>query len=115
MSLVALCPEFFRAKYDWLTGGWGHELTANEWLGIVIGLGALKWIGVWLVLLWRPLRLALTPRAVKAAQVRARATDPFKVGTEAQTLGRPGVQRYIGTVSGRESVGKYVDEPMGDG
>src|SRR3546814_16708301 len=95
MSLVALCPEFFRAKYDWLTGGWGHELTANEWLGIVIGLGALKWIGVWLVLLWRPLRLALTPRAVKAGRVRARSIDLFKVGTEAKTLGRTGVLLYV--------------------
>lgn len=95
MSLVALCPEFFRAKYDWLTGGWGHELTANEWLGIVIGLGAIKWIGVWLVLLWRPLRLALTPRAIKASRVRARAIDLFKVGTEAKTLGRTGVLLYV--------------------
>src|SRR3546814_18205755 len=56
MSIVALFPEFYRGLYDRLTGGWGHELTANQWLGMVIAFGVLKWIGVWLILLWRPLR-----------------------------------------------------------
>ena len=95
MSLVALFPEFFRAKYDWLTGSWGHELTANQWLGTVVAFGAVKWIGVWLILLWRPLRLALTPRAILAARVRARAIDLFKVGTEGKTTGRTGVLLYL--------------------
>src|SRR3546814_1563253 len=80
MSIVALFPECYRALYDRLTGSWGHELTANQWLGTVIAFGALKWIGVWLILLWRPLRMALTPRSIKAERVRARAIDLFKVG-----------------------------------
>ncbi|WP_432767770.1 MAG: hypothetical protein HEQ22_10045 [Sphingopyxis sp.] len=95
MSLAALFPGFYRGIYDGLTGGWGHELTANQWLGIVIAFGVVKWIGIWLILLWRPLRLALTPRAIKAARVRARAVDLFKVGTEAKTLGRTGVLLYL--------------------
>lgn len=95
MSVIALFPEFFRSLYDRLTGGWGHELTANQWLGIVIAFGVLKWIGVWLVLLWKPLRMALTPRTIKAQRVRARAIDLFKVGTEAKTLGRTGVLLYL--------------------
>ena len=95
MSLIALFPEFYRGLYDRLTGGWGHELTANQWLGTVIAIGVLKWIGMWLILLWRPLRLALTPRAIKAQRVRARAVDLFKVGTEAKTLGRTGVLLYL--------------------
>lgn len=95
MSLAALFPDVFRAKYDWLAGGWGHEPTANQWLGTIIALGALKWIGIWLILLWRPLRLALTPRAILAARVRARAIDLFKVGTEAKTTGRTGVLLYV--------------------
>src|SRR5687767_8918138 len=66
MSVIALFPEFYRGFYDRLTGGWGHELTANQWLGTVIAVGVLKWIGMWLILLWRPLRMALTPRAIKA-------------------------------------------------
>lgn len=95
MSVIALFPEFYRGLYDRLTGGWGHELTANQWLGTVIAVGVLKWIGMWLILLWRPLRMALTPRAIKAQRVRARAIDLFKVGTEAKTLGRTGVLLYL--------------------
>ena len=95
MSVIALFPDFYQSLYDRLTGGWGHELTANQWLGTVIAIGVLKWIGVWLILLWRPLRLALTPRAIKAARVRARAVDLFKVGTEAKTLGRTGILLYV--------------------
>jgi len=95
MSVIALFPEFYRGLYDRLTGGWGHELTANQWLGTVIAVGVLKWIGMWLILLWRPLRIWLTPRAILAARVRARAIDLFKVGTEAKTLGRTGVFLYV--------------------
>ena len=95
MSMIALFPDFYRGLYDRLTGGWGHELTANQWLGTVIAVGVLKWIGVWVILLWRPLRLWLTPRAILAGRVRARAVDLFKVGTEAKTLGRTGVLLYV--------------------
>ncbi len=95
MSAFVLFPEFYRGLYDRLTGGWGYELTANEWLGTVIAIGVLKWIAMWLILLWRPLRMALTPRAIKAQRVRARAVDLFKVGTEAKTLGRTGVLLYL--------------------
>jgi len=95
MSVIALFPEFYRGLYDRLTGGWGHELTANQWLGTVIAIGVIKWIGVWLLLLWRPLRMAMTPRSIKAQRVRARAIDLFKVGTEGKTVGRTGVLLYL--------------------
>lgn len=95
MSVVALFPDFYQGLYYRLSGGWGHELTSNQWLGTVIAIGVLKWIGVWLILLWRPLRLWLTPRAILAGRVRARAVDLFKVGTEAKTLGRTGVLLYV--------------------
>src|SRR3546814_19564287 len=95
MSIVALFPECYRALYDRLTGSWGHELTANQWLGTVIAFGALKWIGVWLILLWRPLRMALTPRSIKAERVRARAIYLFQVGTAGKTTGRTGVLLHL--------------------
>lgn len=95
MSVIALFPDFYRGLYDRLTGGWGYDLTANEWLGTVIAIGVVKWIGMWLILLWRPLRLWLTPRAILAGRVRARAIDLFKVGTEAKTLGRTGILLYV--------------------
>ena len=95
MSVIALFPDFYRGLCDRLTGGWGYDLTANEWLGTVIAIGVIKWIGMWLILLWRPLRLWLTPRAILAGRVRARAIDLFKVGTEAKTLGRTGILLYV--------------------
>ena len=95
MSVIALFPDFYQSLYDRLTGGWGHGLTANQWLGVVIAVGVLKWIAMWLILLWRPLRLWLTPRAILAGRVRARAIDLFKVGAEAKTLGRTGVLLYL--------------------
>ena len=95
MSVVALFPDFYQGLYYRISGGWGRELTANQWLGTVIAFGVLKWIGVWLILLWRPLRLWLTPRAILAGRVRARAIDLFKVGTEAKTLGRTGLLLYV--------------------
>ena len=95
MSIIALFPDFYQGLYDRMTGGWGHDLTANQWLGTVIAVGVLKWIGMWLILLWRPLRLALTPRTILAQRVRARAVDLFKVGTEAKTLGRTGILLYV--------------------
>ncbi len=104
MSLVALFPEFFRDLYDGLTGGWGYELTSNQWLGTVVAIGVLKWIAIWLILLWRPLRLALTPRTIKAERVRARAVDLFKVGTESRTLGRTGVLLYVSLTEHRADI-----------
>lgn len=95
MSVVALFPDFYRGLYDQFIGGWNHDLTANQWLGIVIGFGVLKWIGAWLILLWRPLRLWLTPGAIKAQRVRARAVDLFKVGTESRTMGRTGILLFL--------------------
>ncbi|MBN8845893.1 MAG: hypothetical protein J0H88_21850 [Sphingomonadales bacterium] len=95
MSVIALFPDFYQDLYYRLSGGWGHELTPNQWLGTVIAVGVLKWIGMWLILLWRPLRLWLTPRAILAGRVRARAVDLFKVGTEAKTLGRTGILLYV--------------------
>ena len=104
MSAIALFPEFYRGLYDRLTGGWGYELTANQWLGTVIAVGVLKWIGIWLILLWRPLRRALTPRAIKAQRVRTRAIDLFKVGTEARTMGRTGVLLYLSLTEHRADI-----------
>ena len=104
MSAVALFPDFYHGLYDRLTGGWGHELTPNQWLGTVIAFGALKWIGIWLVLLWRPLRFAITPRAIKAQRVRARAVKLFRVGAEAKTIGRTGVLLFVSLAEHRADI-----------
>lgn len=104
MSAVALFPQFYRGLYDALTGGWGHELSANQWLGTVIAFGVLKWIGIWLILLWRPLRLWLTPRSILAQRVRTRAVKLFRVGAEAKTIGRTGVLLFVSLAEHRADI-----------
>src|SRR3546814_21141112 len=42
LSIVALFPEFYRTLYDRLTGGLGHELTANQGPVTVIAFWPLK-------------------------------------------------------------------------
>ena len=95
LSVFALFPEFFLAKIDWLLGGWGTDWSDSELLAIAATLAVLKFLGVWLILLWQPLRFWLIPGPVKSARARARAIDLFKVGAERRTHGRTGILIYL--------------------
>ncbi len=95
MTAFAMWPEFYLAKLDWLTGGWGHGWTQGEVLSITIGFGLLKFLGVWLILLWDPLRFLLVPPPIKRQRVREQAVRHFKVGAERRTHGRTGVLIYL--------------------
>lgn len=95
MTVFALWPELFLAKIDWLMGGWGHEWTQGELFSLVIGFGLAKFLGVWLILLWDPLRFLLVPGPAKRARVREQAIKHFKVGAERRTHGRTGVLIYL--------------------
>jgi putative membrane protein len=98
-GLALLCymlfPDFYLGIIDWMTGGWEHQYSAREYLALLMTALGLKWFGTWLIMKWMPLRLALTPRHIKIARVRARAVSMFKVGTEAKTVGRTGVLLYL--------------------
>ena len=95
MTVFAIWPELFLTKLDWLMGGWGHEWTQGELFSILIGFGLLKFLGVWLFLLWDPLRFLLIPGPAKRARVREQAVKHFKVGAERRTHGRTGVLIYL--------------------
>jgi putative membrane protein len=95
MSLFAVFPECAHGLYDNYVGGWGHGLTSNQWLGLVIAFGVLIWLAAWFALLWQPLRLFLTPRSILASRVRAKAVNLFRVGAEAKTMGRTGVLLFV--------------------
>lgn len=95
LSVVAIFPAFYLDKLNWIMGGWEHEYSAGEYLALVFMFMGLKWIGTWLIMKWTPLRLALTPKQIKLARVRARAISMFKVGTESKTIGRTGVLLYL--------------------
>lgn len=95
MTVFAVMPGFYLDKLEWLAGGWTHEWSRGELLSIVVAIGLLKFLGVWLLLLWEPLRFLLVPGPVKHARVRERAVAHFKVGAERRTHGRTGVLLYL--------------------
>ncbi len=95
LSVVAVFPDFYLGLVDQALGGWEHEWSASEYLGLIFLFMGGKWLGTWLLMKWLPLRLTLTPKHIKMRRVRARAIDLFKVGTESKTVGRTGVLLYL--------------------
>src|SRR3546814_1764663 len=71
------------------------QLSHDEALAALILLLAVKFGAVCWIVSLRPVRLALTPRAIKARRVRARAIDCFRVGAEWRTVGRTAVLIYV--------------------
>lgn len=95
LAVIATFPAFFLDLLSRFTGGWEHEYTAGEYLALVFMVMALKWIAVWLLMKWVPLRMAFTPRGIRQARVRTRAITIFKVSTDSKTIGRTGVLLYM--------------------
>lgn len=95
LSVVAVFPDFYLGMVDRALGGWEHDWSPSEYLGLIFLFMGGKWLGTWLLLKWMPLRLMLTPKHIKMRRVRARAIDLFKVGTESKTVGRTGVLLYL--------------------
>jgi len=95
LAALAAFPDFYIGLFDRMSGGWEHvwthrELLTGAFIVVLIKAGAMR-----ALLLWQPLLLALTPRKVKAARVRARAILLFKAGTERRTHTRTGVLLYL--------------------
>lgn len=95
LGLFATFPDFFLAKAEWLSGGWTHEWTHREILLIATALAVVKFLAVWAILHWAPLRFLMIPPSIKTARALRRAIDLFKVGAERRTHGRTGILIYL--------------------
>jgi putative membrane protein len=95
LAIVALIPNFYLGLIDRAWGGWGHEFTAGEYAAMLFALAALKWVGVYLLMKWTPLRMLLTPKPVKARRVQERAIQFFKVGAESRTIAHTGILIFL--------------------
>ena len=95
LALFALFPQFVLGKLEWLAGGWNHEWTDRELLGIATALAIVKFLATWALLHWQRLRFALIPAPIKTARALGRAIDLFKVGAERRTHGRTGILIYL--------------------
>ncbi len=112
MSIWALCPGFMTDKIDWLLGGWSHEWTTGELLSLMIGLGLLKFLGVWAIQQWDTLRFMLIPGPIKTTRVHNRAVAHFKVGAERRTHGRTGIMIYLSMREHRAEI--VADRPIAE-
>lgn len=95
LTVLALFPHVFLGLIDDLTGNWNAQRSAGALFAIAASVAIAKFLGVWLLQLWTPLKFALVPGPVRARRVRARAVDLFKVGAERRTHGRTGVLIYL--------------------
>ena len=116
LAWAAWRPDWLQWWYDLFAGSWSPEPTLGELLTFLMILTVLKFTAVLLILKWRPLRLALTPRATKHRRVRRRAIAVFKAAAERRTVGRTGVLVYLSMAERRaeivadEAILKVTDE-----
>ncbi|GAA4004966.1 hypothetical protein [Sphingomonas humi] len=83
---------------------WRAEPSVGELLFATMMLAVLKFLGVLLVLKWKPLRLALTPGATKGRRVRRRAIALFRAAAESRTVGRTAVLVYLSLAERRAEI-----------
>jgi putative membrane protein len=99
-----LAPDAYLGLYERLTGGWLTDWTPRAVLGVAAIAVPLHFCAAWLLLLWRPLRLWLTPRLIRHRRVRARAIACFKVAAERRTHGRTGILIYLSLAEHRAEI-----------
>jgi putative membrane protein len=95
LIVVSLRPEFYLSLLGSITGLWNTEWTLAHAFAIAAFVAAIKFVGMWVLMLWSPLRLALTPRWIKTARVHERAVSAFRIGAERRTQGRTGILIYL--------------------
>lgn len=104
LAVLALFPGFYLGKADWVLGNWQADWTPQRVFALALFAASMKFLAVWLLQLWRPLRLALVPAPLKHARVRDRAERYFKVGAERRTHGRTGILIYLSLAEHRAEI-----------
>src|SRR5260221_5364314 len=62
LMALAIAADFYLGIYDRLTGGWVQQWRPRQILAVALLVASLKFTGMWLLQLWRPLRLVVLPR-----------------------------------------------------
>ncbi len=95
LVVLSLWPNFYLAKIAWLSGHWNLEWTTAHAFAIAALVALLKFAGMWLLQLWKPLKFFLIPRFIKTERVHQRAIAAFRIGAELRTRGRTGILIYL--------------------
>lgn len=104
LAVIAAFSDFYLALWARLFGMWVEHWRPAQVLTMAAIVASLKFAGTYLILLWRPLRVWLTPAAIRHHRVRARAITCFKVGAERRTQGRTGVLVYLSMAEHRAEI-----------
>jgi putative membrane protein len=111
-TMLALLPQSF---LDWVMGlalGWNAVIAWEVLMGFMLVKLAIVFLVVRYTLAYRPLRMALTPRATKTRRVRRRAIELFRAGTEKRTTGRTGILLYLSLLEHRAEI--VADKAIND-
>ena len=95
LALLAAFPHAVDRIHALYGDPWGAGVSTSAALTIALVVVAATFLAVRLLLVWRPLRLALTPPATKTRRVRARAIALFRTGAEKRTIAATSVLLYL--------------------
>ena len=95
LAMFVLFPDICLTLWGAVSQSWNSELSRPAYAALAGTAALVKWLAVWAVLHWRPVRLLLTLPHAKKAAVRQRAIDLFLVGTKNRTAGRTGILIYL--------------------
>ena len=104
LSVVATLAPFYLGLIDRITGRWDNVWSPRQLLELAALIAVLKFTGMWLLQLWRPLRRWLVPGAIKHARVRARAITLFRATVSTRTSGRTGILIYLSEAERRAEI-----------
>lgn len=95
LIVLALLPDFYLGLADKVLDHWAHEWTPREIFTLAAVVAIAKFLGVWLIQLWQPLKFWLILPSIKTQRSLSRAISLFKVGAERRTHGRTGILIYL--------------------
>ena len=104
LAVLAAFAPFYVGLIDHVTGSWESDWSAGKVFALALFVASAKFLGMWLLQLWKPLRLWLVPGPLKHARVRRRAVTNFKIGAERRTHGRTGVLIYLSLAERRAEI-----------
>lgn len=104
LAVLAIFPDFYLPLVDRVLGGWNHEWSLRAVFTLALVVMIAKFVTVWAIQFWAPLKFFLVPGPVKQARVRDAAVRHFKVGAERRTHGRTGVLIYLSMAEHRAEI-----------
>ena len=104
LVVMATFTPFYLGLIDRIFGSWNPIWTPQQVLTLAAFVASIKFVAMWLVQLWRPLRLLLVPGAVKHTRVHARAQATFHLCAEARTSAATGVLIYVSRAERRAEI-----------